>query len=136
MSKEIILDGADQTCDFAARFALTLPKKCLLALFGDLGSGKTTFMQGLVRGLGGIEEEVHSPTFVYLHHYSANIPIFHFDLYRLKKSEDFFTLGFDEYFEKEGVTAIEWPERIEDQLPPSTISLRFFQHGTKRRLQL
>jgi tRNA threonylcarbamoyladenosine biosynthesis protein TsaE len=134
MDKQLVLDGADQTREFAARFALTLPKKCLLALFGDLGAGKTTFMQGLVRGLGGLEEEVHSPTFVYLHHYSAPMPIFHFDLYRLKKSEDFFALGFEEYFEKEGVTAIEWPERIEENLPPSTISLRFVHQGTKRVL--
>ena len=129
-----VLEGADQTRDFATQLARSLPQKCTLALYGDLGAGKTTFMQGLVRGLQGTEEDVHSPTFVYLHLYqTATIPVFHFDLYRLSQESDFLALGFNEYFEKEGITAIEWPERIQNLLPPTTISL-YFSHQNQKRL--
>lgn len=122
-TSRITLNDPDATRDFAAKFVKTLQAPCILALFGDLGAGKTTFMQGLVRGLGGSENMVQSPTFVYLHHYPTATPVFHFDLYRLRSAKDFLGLGFDEYFEKNGITAIEWPERIAEILPASTIRI-------------
>lgn len=66
---------------------------------------------------------VQSPTFVYLHHYPTRPSTYHFDLYRLKSCDDFLAMGFDEYFEKEGITAIEWPERISSILPQTTIHI-------------
>ena len=92
-------------------------------------------MQGLVQGLGGSQDMVQSPTFVYLHHYPTNPPVFHFDLYRLRSIDDFFAMGFEEYFEKEGITAIEWPERIASILPPAAIKIRLsLVSETARRL--
>lgn len=121
--KRIELNGPDATRDFAAKFVQTLEIPSVIALFGDLGAGKTTFMQGLVRGLGGSENMVQSPTFVYLHPYPTLTPVYHFDLYRLSSAKDFLALGFDEYFEKNGITAIEWPERIAEILPSSAIRI-------------
>ena len=128
----IPLNSAEETREFAARFASSLNNGSLLALYGPLGAGKTTFMQGLLRGLGGREEDVHSPTFVTLHHYEARIPLFHFDLYRLKSPQEFLALGFDEYFDQGGIVAIEWPERIESLLPVFTSRLRFSSSGNTR----
>jgi tRNA threonylcarbamoyladenosine biosynthesis protein TsaE len=81
-------------------------------------------MQGLVRGLGGSEKMVQSPTFVYLNLYPTSIPVFHFDLYRLRTPEEFCSMGFHEYFEQGGITAIEWPERIASILPSAAIAIR------------
>jgi tRNA threonylcarbamoyladenosine biosynthesis protein TsaE len=120
----VFLEGEEATKQFAASFAQGLPSRSLLALSGGLGAGKTTFMQGLLRGLGSPEEIVQSPTFTYLHLYPSVPSVFHFDLYRLSSCEDFLALGFDEYFEKEGITAFEWPERIEKILPPHTVHIR------------
>ncbi len=133
---EIQLIGSEATRDFAAQFVQTLTVPCILALFGDLGAGKTTFMQGLVRGLGGSEEMVQSPTFVYLHPYTTTIPVFHFDLYRLHSPQEFLAFGFDEYLAKDdAIIALEWPERIESILPPSTIRIHLsYDSPTSRRL--
>jgi tRNA threonylcarbamoyladenosine biosynthesis protein TsaE len=98
-----------------------LPANTILALSGDLGAGKTTFVQGLALGLD-IQEPIQSPTFILLNAYD---PLYHFDLYRLKTSSDFTNLGFEEYFHKGGICAIEWPDRIADLLPPGTIHIHF-----------
>ena len=119
-----ILDSAEATRCFAEKFALTLSPNTVIALEGDLGAGKTTFMQGLVRGLGGDEQMVQSPTFVYLHIYDMKVPVFHFDLYRMKSPQDFLAMGFEEYFENGGITAIEWPNRITPLLPAAHIRIR------------
>jgi len=116
----IRLNSYEDTLLFGERLAAELPRS-VLALSGDLGSGKTSFVQGLARGLG-IKERVQSPTFVLLNIYPG---LYHFDLYRLKNSEDFMGLGFHEYFEKEGICAIEWPDRIQDILPAKTIYIHF-----------
>lgn len=113
---------------------LFLPN-AILALSGDLGAGKTTFVQGLASGLG-IDAPVQSPTFVllneYPNEYSGSLDLFHFDLYRLKSGADFLGLGFDEYFDKGGICAIEWPERIESLLPERTLFLSFSHQSQGR----
>jgi tRNA threonylcarbamoyladenosine biosynthesis protein TsaE len=132
---ELILEGPDATREFAARLGPTLSPNTVLALYGNLGVGKTTFLQGLVRGLGGDESMVHSPTYVYLHHYPTSPPLFHFDLYRLSNEKDFLALGFEEYLEHGGISAIEWPERIASLLPPDCIHLRLSTESpTMRRM--
>lgn len=98
-----------------------LPKNTLLALTGNLGAGKTTFVQGLAAGLG-IDEPIQSPTFVLLNVYDG---LAHFDLYRLKNAADFTSLGFDEYFQSGAICAIEWPDRIKELLPPETVHIEF-----------
>jgi tRNA threonylcarbamoyladenosine biosynthesis protein TsaE len=113
--------------------ATLLPSNTVLALSGDLGAGKTTFVQGLALGLG-IEEVVQSPTFVLLNIYQDRL--FHFDLYRLKQSSDFIGLGFEEYFQKGGICAIEWPDRIAPLLPVGTVSIHFAYTETGRTAEV
>ncbi len=120
----VSLNNSEETFLFGQNFANRLRPNSILALFGDLGAGKTTFVQGLARGLE-IDGPVQSPTFVTLNLYEGTLPLFHFDLYRLKDGSDFFHLGFEEYFQKGGVCAIEWPDRIASRLPPETIAISF-----------
>lgn len=127
-----LFSSAEETLAFGRQMARRLPPNGVLALFGDLGAGKTTFVQGLALGLG-IQESVQSPTFVLLNVYEG---LSHFDLYRLKKEADFIDLGFEEYFRKGGICAIEWPDRIAKLLPPETISIHFMYEGLKRLIEV
>jgi len=96
----------------------------VLALSGDLGAGKTTFVQGVALGLQ-INQPIQSPTFVYFNQYEGSLPLFHFDLYRMNGPDDFLGLGFEEYFDAGGVCAIEWSERIQSLLPQRTLHISF-----------
>lgn len=99
----------------------TLPQNSVVCFFGDLGAGKTTFIQGLVAGATGCDpDEVNSPTFVYLNIYKS---VFHFDLYRLKNEEEFMSMGFDEFFQAGGICCVEWAEKIEKLIPPECITI-------------
>lgn len=114
---EAVCESDEATRDFAAAWAPALAPNDVVALYGCLGAGKTTWVQGLVRGLNGQPLQVQSPTFVYLHPYEADLPVYHFDLYRLQSFEEFNLMGFDEYFEMGGVAVVEWPERLGPLLP-------------------
>jgi len=122
------LDTAEDTIAFGKKMASMLPKNAVVALSGDLGAGKTTFVQGLALGLG-IKEPIQSPTFVLLNLYKG---LYHFDLYRLKNESDFTSLGFEEYFEKDGICVIEWPDRIAKILPPGTVHIEFIYKQEQR----
>lgn len=127
----LTLNSADETRSFGVRLAKEISPPLVLALTGDLGAGKTTFVQGLGQGLG-IQEPMQSPTFVILNAY--NDLLFHFDLYRLNL-KDFVNLGFEEYFQK-GICAIEWPERITQLLPPTTLWIHFSYEGLGRIVEV
>lgn len=88
----------------------------IIALFGDLGTGKTVFTQGLAQGME-VDQYVTSPTFVLINEYQGRLPLYHFDVYRLEDPEEILELGFEEYFYGEGVSVIEWAEKIVDYLP-------------------
>ena len=123
-SRIIFLASLEETLSLGKQMGSLLPPNSLLALQGDLGVGKTTFTQGLAVGLG-ITAPIQSPTFVYLNVYEGALPLFHFDLYRLKEPSDFLGLGFEEYLNSGGICAIEWPERIKGLLPKDVISIKF-----------
>ncbi len=88
----------------------------VILLIGELGAGKTCFVQGLARGLG-VEENISSPSFVLLRQYNGRLPLYHVDLYRLEKLSEIADLGFDDYFYSEGVSVIEWANRALELLP-------------------
>lgn len=110
----------NETRDFGKELAKKLNTKDVIALYGDLGSGKTQIVKGICSGLG-VKEVVNSPTFIIVNEYSSEKieRIFHFDLYRMGTKEEVEAIGFDEYLQN-GLCLIEWPEVIESLLPKNT----------------
>ncbi len=95
----------------------------IVALTGELGSGKTTLVQGIGEGLR-IKSLIKSPTFVIINEYDGPLPLYHFDLYRLNNAEEILCLGYEEYFyEKRGVVVIEWAKKIKDFLPKGYLEI-------------
>lgn len=122
----------EETMAFAKDYGQSLRPNTLLCFRGDLAAGKTTFVKGLVEGLAGISaDEVSSPTFSYLNIYEGKVPVYHFDLYRLRDVEEFLSMGFDEYFTAGGVCCIEWTERIASLIPEEAmvITLKHLPEG-------
>ena len=121
----IISSSSKDTIQLGMDLSLKLKKGSVIAFFGDLAAGKTTLIKGIVKGLSNNTiTNAYSPTFVYLNIYhNLKLPVYHFDLYRIKNKNQFFDMGFDEYFHSDGICLIEWAERIEDILPKNTIKL-------------
>ncbi len=116
--------NAEDTLTFAKNFAKDLKKGDVIVLVGDLGSGKTKFTEGVL-SFFGIENEISSPTFTIVNEYNTpSVDIYHFDVYRLNNSYDFYNIGGDEYFNK-GICIIEWGEIIEDALPEKYTKITF-----------
>ena len=112
-----------ETSRLAERMAAACRPGTVLALVGDLGAGKTLFVQGLARGLG-FRGEVTSPTFNLMNYYEGRLPITHFDLYRLGRAEELYGIGFYEYAEDDrGVVLIEWPDRFPEEMPEDYVRL-------------
>ena len=108
-----------------------------VALTGELGSGKTVLTKGIARGLGIKGDPVRSPSFVLIKEYSGKIPLFHFDLYRLKKPEELNTIGYEEYFSGKGIVVIEWAERAKNFLPEEYLEIKLsIISKNKRKISL
>jgi len=105
-----------ETENIAKAFAKSLEKGDVLCLSGDLGTGKTAFVQGLAKGLG-IAEYINSPTFTIVNCYNGRLPVYHFDVYRISDSEEMYEVGYEEYVYGDGICIIEWSEIISDILP-------------------
>jgi len=105
----------------------------LLAYRGDLGAGKTAFTRGLAAGLG-CSEPVTSPTYTIVNEYlSGRLPLFHFDMYRLRSADDLFDIGWEDYLERGGVCAVEWSENVEDALEdPITVTIEKLGEDSRR----
>jgi tRNA threonylcarbamoyladenosine biosynthesis protein TsaE len=127
---ELTTSNNEETSLFAERLAGHLQPGDVIALEGDLGAGKTTFTKGLAKGLG-VKKTVSSPTFTIIKEYKGNLPLYHMDVYRvLDAYED---LGFDEYFEGEGVTVVEWAHLIKEQLPEELLTIYLYHQGQDQR---
>ncbi len=116
----IVTKNEEETRQLGIRLAELLKPGDVLALEGDLGAGKTTFAQGIARGLG-VEEAVDSPTFTIIKEYHGRLPFYHMDVYRLESSDE--DLGWDEFFFGDGVTLVEWAGRIEELLPDHAVRI-------------
>jgi tRNA threonylcarbamoyladenosine biosynthesis protein TsaE len=120
--------SVEETRKFGAEFAKTLKPGDVIALDGDLGTGKTEFVRGLVAALGG--SAVRSPTFTIVNTYQTmTMPVYHFDFYRMVDSDELFEIGFYEYLAGDGVCLIEWGTMFHDSLPDNTKILRFKDTG-------
>ncbi len=123
-----------ETQALGTRFAEDLPPGAVLALYGDLGSGKTHLVKGIANGLGISPPSVRSPTFTILHTYEdGRLPLYHFDAYRVQSTDEFVELGFEEYVFGNGITCIEWADRVEPLLPPHTLHLTLKHVSADRR---
>jgi tRNA threonylcarbamoyladenosine biosynthesis protein TsaE len=131
----------EETQDLGAALAERLEPGDLLALRGDLGSGKTCLIQGICRGLR-IDDYVTSPTFILINEYVGRVrgrpvPVYHFDLYRIGAPEELEDLGAEEYFYGRGICLIEWAERAGDLLPPRRLDLTLeYLTASERRIAL
>lgn len=131
---EHISGSVEETEAVAAELAGSLTGGQCLTLCGDLGAGKTQFVRGLVRGLGGNARAVSSPTYILLNVYdTGRLPVYHLDAYRVCGAEDFEAIGFTELLEQGSVVLVEWAERVWSLLPPDRIEVRITALGQDSR---
>lgn len=118
--KELISCSEEQTIQIGEDIGSRLTPGSVVALKGSLGAGKTTLVKGIARSLG-ITEPVTSPSFTIIQQYCGELPLYHMDLYRIDSPEEFDLLGAEEYLYDQGITVIEWGEKISSLLPSSAI---------------
>ncbi len=130
-------DSEARTEELGERLAVRLQRGDVLALYGDLGAGKTTLVRGLARGLGS-SDPVSSPTFVLLHVYEGRLTLYHFDAWRLAGPGDLEAIGAEDYLEGDGVAVVEWSERAVGLLPGERLEIYLERGGApdQRRLRL
>ena len=111
----------------AGRFAKNLKAGDIICLKGELGAGKTTFTKGLAQALRVNAADVNSPTFILMNYYDGKLPVYHFDFYRLEQLEEIEKIGYEEFLYGDGVTVIEWAERLQHLFPTEnlTVHLRY-----------
>ena len=137
-SIECLTTSPEMTQAYGAKLGALLQPGDVVALIGDLGTGKTCLTHGIARGLGLLpDQQVSSPSYVLIHEYQARCPIYHIDLYRIHRSDEIVDLGLEEYLYGRGICVIEWAERASEWLPPE--HLRIYLHWVDehtRRLKL
>ena len=122
-----------QTELFGAALARVLPDGAVVSLRGTLGAGKTRLVQAVARASGVDEQPVVSPTFVLIQEYQGTRPIYHIDAYRLRDEDEFDQLGPEEYFEGEGITLVEWADRVELSMPSDRVDVQIEVIGEHAR---
>ncbi len=133
---DFISHSETQTRRLGARLAPLLTPGDVLALVGDLGSGKTRWIQGVCQGLG-VTDPVISPTFTLVNEYRGRYPVYHIDLYRLADTSEFATFGLEDYLNGSGISLIEWADRAKNLLPAEYLTVELYHlEETKRRVVL
>ena len=119
---EITINGLDTIRSAARQFIENIGSSRVFAFYGKMGAGKTTFVKALCEELG-CDDVITSPTFAIVNEYTdgKQQPVYHFDFYRIKKLEEVYDMGYEEYFYSGALCLIEWPELIEDVLPDDTV---------------
>lgn len=135
MIKEYVSHSEQESGAIAAELADTLVAGSVVAFRADLGCGKTLFTKYLAKALS-IDEEITSPTFNLLEEYEGRLKLYHFDLYRIEHSDEFDMLAFEDYWEGDGVSVIEWSERAKGLLPDNSIiiTIEYIDETTRRFL--
>jgi tRNA threonylcarbamoyladenosine biosynthesis protein TsaE len=136
--EHLVTRSEAETISAGEKFAERLIAGDVVALFGDLGSGKTRFAKGVSLGLG-VKEHVTSPTFVVVNeHLGGRVPFYHFDFYRLRNLQELQEIGFDDYVYGNGVCLLEWAEAIQERLPLKRydVHLSFGSHENERLITI
>lgn len=122
---EIKIDSLDHIHEAARTFINNMGEHSVFAMYGKMGAGKTTFTKAICEELG-VEDVINSPTFAIVNEYRSETTgelIYHFDFYRIKKLEEVYDMGYEDYFYSGALCFIEWPELIEDLLPGNTVNV-------------
>lgn len=134
MIKEYISSTEEDTYKIAGEVASQLKAGDIVLLNGDLGAGKTQFVKGVVRSLGGDLNQATSPTFTIVNEYLVNgTSIYHFDLYRINSIEELYNIGIEEYFYGRGICFIEWPERAQELFVGKRTEIQILKTGEDTR---
>ena len=120
---EYFTKNESETEALGERLAAALPDGSVVAMYGDLGAGKTAFVRGMARGLG-LQARVSSPTFTIVNEYLGPRPLIHFDMYRLSGADELFDIGWEDYLARGAVCAVEWSEKVEDAFFGDEIRVR------------
>ena len=133
---DFVSHSVSQTQKAGSNLAELLAAGDVILLEGDLGAGKTTFTKGVAQGLG-VSGYVNSPTFTLINEYQGRLPVYHLDCYRLESGREALDFGIEEYLYGDGVTIIEWPERIREILPSEYLRVQLgYVTDTKRSIRL
>lgn len=135
MNNKITINGLENIKTAAQEFVEHIGDNKVFAFYGKMGAGKTTFIKAVCECLG-VEDTVTSPTFAIVNEYQStkvDYPIFHFDFYRIKKLEEVYDMGYEDYFYGGNICFLEWPELIEDLLPEDAtkVSIKTEEDGTR-----
>ena len=132
---EITINGLDTIRSAARQFIENIGSSRVFAFYGKMGAGKTTFVKALCEELG-CDDVITSPTFAIVNEYTdgKHLPVYHFDFYRIKKLEEVYDMGYEEYFYSGALCLIEWPELIEDVLPDDTVRVTIEEQADGSRL--
>jgi tRNA threonylcarbamoyladenosine biosynthesis protein TsaE len=130
--EQLVSRSPEETEAAGERLGRTLRPRDVVALTGELGAGKTCFIQGLVRGLG-VATHATSPTFVLIHQYRGRWPVYHVDAYRTQSLTELMDLGLPELFEDEAVTVVEWADKLAPLLPARTVHVHITGVGDEPR---
>lgn len=128
VSLKLVCPSAEETRSVGRALAEILTRGDVVSLTGDLGAGKTTFVQGAADGLG-VGEPVLSPTFTLVREYEGRLPVTHMDVYRLDRIQDVLDLGFEELMDRGGILFLEWGDAIESLLPESYLEVELVLAG-------
>ena len=129
---EILTRSERETEDAGAAFAEKIPDGAVVAMYGELGAGKTAFVRGMARGMG-IDCRVNSPTFTIVNEYLGQRTLLHFDMYRLSSADELWDIGWDDYLERGAVCAVEWSENVAGAFSGNEISVRIEKLGESGR---
>jgi len=128
----IITNSENETVTKGEKLGRTLRPGAVVALYGDLGAGKTAFTRGIAKGLD-ITMNVSSPTFTIVNEYPGKTPLFHFDMYRLENENELFDIGWDDYQDRGGVYVVEWSEKVPGAFTEDTIIVKIENLGGNKR---
>ena len=129
---EYFSTSEQETEELGRRLAEGLPGGAVIAMYGDLGAGKTAFVRGMARGLG-LDCRVSSPTFTIVNKYLGQRELIHFDMYRLSGADELFDIGWEDYLSRGAVCAVEWSEKVEDAFYGDEIVVRIEKLGDTHR---